>query len=124
MPRKIGDAVFSRDGKPGVVIARDDATGRLQVEREGELLTKVKSRGYINGLDAAEREKYNEIRDSILEIENPIEKVTSLKKHVDELKQNPKNFNLTKYVEADLAHTMITHRIHPKVYEADEHHVR
>jgi phosphoenolpyruvate synthase/pyruvate phosphate dikinase len=124
MTRQVGDAVFSRSGKPGVVLDRDAATGRLKVERAGEGLDKVKKRGYINGLNTEERAQYNEIRDKVLEKEKPKEKVETLVAHLDELKANPKNHNLSKYVEADLAHTMITFGINPKTYEADEHHVR
>lgn len=124
MTRNVGDTVFSRSGRPGVVFEKNAATGQLKVEREGELMAKAKKRGYINGLNHEQRQQYNEIRDEVLDLEQPNDKVRVLRAHLSDLKANPKNHQISRYVEADLAHTMITHGINPKTYITDEHNVR
>lgn len=122
--RRIGDTVFSQSGKPGVIVGRTEDQQRIKVEREGERFEKTRKHGYINGLSGEEKSRYESIVSEVQEIEGAKDKVSALKGHLDELKTNPKNMRLAKYVEADLAHTMISHGLHPKVYESDEHHVR
>ncbi|MDA9951109.1 hypothetical protein N9D31_00915 [Oligoflexaceae bacterium] len=124
MTRLIGDSVFTRNGKPTVVVDRMSDVGQITVQREGKALDEVKKRGYINGLNQEERVAYNSIADEIHQIKNPKEKVSTLSDHLKTLKAHPKNYNLSKYIEADLAHTMITHGIHPKEYTTDEQNVR
>lgn len=123
MSMRIGDTFFDHLGRPGLVTGRDDRN-RLQVETKGENYDKARGRGFINGLEAEQRQQFNEVMDQIFALKDPREKVGKLSEKIDELKNDPRNFVVTRYLESELTHLMNTEGIQPKVYLVDEYFVR
>jgi hypothetical protein len=104
----LGDVVFGPDGKPGVVVGRRPETRELVVEKQGPEYDKARSRGFINGVPPSHKPKYNEIIDKVLELKSPREKVQMLTDRIEELKVDPRNHQLIKYLEGELSHVMNT----------------
>ncbi len=124
MAFQIGDTIFSRNGQPSVLTDRNDKTGELRVETSGEKLEQTKKRGYVNGLDPATRTRFNEILDVVRTIPEPEKRVEELRTRIDEIKADPRQRILTRYLTSEMAHLMNTHRIVPKEYSVPEWEVQ
>lgn len=123
MSFSIGDTVFDKLGRPGVVLGRDEQA-RLVVEREGENYEKARRRGFVNGLPAENREQFNKIIDEVLQIKDGNEKVAKLTEQIETLKVDPRNHAVTRYLESELIHVMNTEGIQPRQYKVSELSIR
>jgi hypothetical protein len=122
---RVGDTVFNRKGVPGVVTHRDPKTAELEVEIKGEKFEQARRIGFINGLSEEQRASYNSVIEDIRENNpEPIKRVDALQEKISELKKDPKNFVLTKYLSAEQAHIMNSEHIQPKSYQIEEHFLR
>lgn len=117
---QVGDTIFSRAGKPTVLTGRNEGNGELQVQAEGEKIAETKKRGYINGLNPEERVQFNEIIDKMRTIPEPEKRLEELQTKIDEIKADPRQRILTRYLSSEMAHLMNTHRIAPKEYKVPE----
>jgi hypothetical protein len=116
----VGDTLFNADGRPGVVVGKNRQEGDLLIQRQGEQFDAARRRGYINGLPPEGRKQFNEIIDKLLNIEDSKEKVSVLSAKIQELKEDPRNHLLTKYLEGELAYLMNSSGIFPKEYKISE----
>ncbi len=122
---RTGDAVFIRSGNPGIVKGRDERTGKLELNTELATVQKDMRHGYINGLQVADREKLNEILDTVKgDSMEPRERVDTLQARISELEEDPKHLPLVRYLRAEMTHIMNSHQIQPRQYSAHETKLR
>lgn len=120
---RVGDAVFDQAGRPGVMTGRNEQN-QLIVERQGEAYEKARRRGFINGLTQDQRTKFNEVMDKVFELKDPKARVSELTTKLDELKLDPRNHIVTRYLQGELTHIMNTEGIQPRTYKVDESNIR
>ena len=122
---RVGDTVFDRKGVPGVIVRRDPKTAELEVQVQGDKFEKARRVGYINGLTPDQRTEYNKVIEEVREGNpEPTKRVDALQSKISELKKDPKNFVLTKYLSAEQAHIMNSEHIQSKSYKIEEHLLR
>ncbi len=117
---KIGDSYFNRDGYPGVILARDQKTDQLIVEKDGPNFNKTRNIGYINGLSPQERGEFESIITKVREEKDPRERVAMLQVLVEQLQNDPKKQVLTRYLEGEMSHIMNSEGISPRIFKIDE----
>ncbi len=117
---KIGDSYFNRDGYPGVILARDQKTEQLIVEKDGPSFNKTRNIGYINGLSPQERGEFESIITKVREEKDPRERVAMLQGVVEQLQDDPKKQVLTRYLEGEMSHIMNSEGISPRIFKIDE----
>ena len=115
----VGDMMFSREGRPAVVIGREP-TGHVIAERKGEKFEKARKLGFINGLAPNQRSKFVEIVKEAKEKAAPEERVQHIQERVNELQTDPKNWVLKRYLESEMAYIMNSEGIHPNTFVFDE----
>lgn len=125
MSIRVGDAVFTRSGMPTIVKDRDPTTGKLDLDPDPEHVSEAMRHGYLNGLATETRAALNEILDQVKnETKDPSERVEKLRVKMEELEQDPRNFQLTRYVKAEMTHIMNTYNLRPKNYTMYEGKVK
>ena len=120
----IGDILFSAEGRPGIIIGKSGNAGALVVQRDGPDIKAAKTRSYINGVPPEARAKFNEIMDQMNGMEDPKEKIISLTKQIEELKVDPRNHLMTRYLEGELAYIMNSTGNVSKEYTTSEYELR
>jgi hypothetical protein len=123
MTKAIGDTVFNGKGMPGIV-TRINSAGETTIATRGPEIKKAQSRGYINGLMVEERAEYNHIIDQVNRLEEPREKIALLKNASDSIKDDPSKAVVKKYLDSEINHLMIIHRIKPREYTVDLSYLR
>ncbi len=124
MGLQVGDVVFDTKGRPAVIVDRNAQNESVQAERQGENFEAGRRRNFINGLNPKERETYNAVIDEITEKTDPQDKLRTIMDRIAELKPDPRNHIVTRYLEAQAAHVMNSEKINPRVYSIDEDSVR
>ena len=119
MTYRIGDASFTRDGRPSVVTNRNRDTGIVTVEKRGENFEKTRRVGYINGLNKDQRENFNEVVKEVREKDTPRERLNLLQEKINEVKDDPKKVTLKRYLESELTYLMNSTGVKPKDYKID-----
>ena len=120
MSFSVGDIVFSKSGQPGVVKKRDAVTGDLDVETSGKEFEKTRLRGFVNGLSINDRRQFSKVLDDVRQIKDPNEKIAKLQSRIAELNEDPRNFQLVRYLNAELSHIRFSENIMPNQYVIDE----
>jgi len=120
VPHRIGDTVFTGQGIPSVIVGRSEDGSQLNVQTKGDAVDATKRRGYINGLQEQDRVRFNEIIDAVRKEEDPVKRVEQMQVQIDELKADPNNFALVRYLESEVSHTMLTRGIRPRVFTVQE----
>ena len=123
MTKAIGDTVFNGKGLPGIV-TRINGAGETTIETHGPEIKKAQSRGYINGLRVEERAEYNQIIDQVNRIEEPKEKIALLQNASNAIKDDPSKNIVKKYLDSEINHLMIIHRIRSREYTVDSSYLR
>lgn len=120
-----GDAVFLRNGEPGIVKDRNPADGKLTIDTNNETVKREMRHGYLNGLTDNQRVELNTILDTVkTTTEDPTERITALESKVRELESDPRQIGISKYVKAEMVHMMNSHGIKPKEYSVQENKIR
>lgn len=115
-----GDVVFTRDGRPGVVVGRDPITEHIDVERKGPNLKKVKNFGLVNGLTPPVRAEYEKIVKEARQHEAPEDRVSYLKEKVDAIGFDPKKWVLKRYLQGEMSYIINSEGVHPRTFRIDE----
>lgn len=123
MSLSIGDTVFDKKGRPGTVVGRDDKA-QIVMDQKDEVYQKARRRGFVNGLQEDQRIKFNEVIDQVLEKEGVQERLDSLNEKIEELRVDPRNHVVTRYLEGEMLHMMNSEGVHPRVYNVQELSVR
>ena len=118
------DIVFDSQGRPGVVTGHNEQTGELVVQTEGPLYEAARRRGVVNGLTEQERRDMTKVIEEVKGIPDPGEKVLALQARIDKLKQDPRQHVVTRYLEGQLVHLMLTEGVHPREFSTDELNLR
>lgn len=121
---QVGDTVFDRSGHPGVIVSQDPATETVKVQRQGEKFEKTRRSGYINGLNPKDRKSFEGIISEVKQQKDPKEKVKMMQEKIAELKLDPRNHIVTRYVEGEMAHIMNTEKINPREFTVSTDSVR
>ncbi|SMF21655.1 hypothetical protein [Pseudobacteriovorax antillogorgiicola] len=114
-----GDMVFTRDGRPAVVVGRKD-TGHVKLERKGEAFEKTRHFGFANGLTPKVRTEYEKVVREARQEEAPEKRVSKIKAKVDEIGLDPKNWVLRRYLEGEMSFIMNSENVHPTTFVLDE----
>jgi hypothetical protein len=118
-----GDIVFDTKGRAGVVVGRNADTGDINLQTKGEQFEQARRRGLINGLKPEDRQKYNEVIDTVQGIEDPHERIRALREKIDTISQDPRNHAVARYLEGQLVHTMEIKGIKPTDFTIAEENV-
>lgn len=116
MSFRVGDAVFGVNGIPGVVKSQDKVTGDVEVDVERSEVEKVHKHGYINGLSQNERKNFFSHLEEVENIEDQHKKIEAMRDKIKELKQDPKQIKMVRYLESQLYHFMSSSNISPRMY--------
>ena len=114
---RVGDAVFDRNGQPGIVSKQDSNSKEFTVDRQKAQVKKSHRHGYVNGLEQNERVDYLKVLDEVSSITDPKQKVSALQTKIDDLKLDPNQYKMVGYLEAELFHVMNTHGVKPRTYQ-------
>lgn len=125
MSIRVRDAVFLRAGQPAIVRERDPVSGQLKLDTSLKAVQHEMRHGYLNGIAPEQRDVLYEMLDDIKSrSDDPSKRVDFLREKLSELEKNPQNFQLTRYVRAELAHLMNTYDIRPRLYSVGEDKIR
>lgn len=117
---RTGDPVFSRNGEPAVVLARQANNDVLRADARPEQLREQFRHGYIKGLESSERKQFNAIMDSILEIDDVHEQLSALKGKIETFERqespSPQGLRFARYLKSELFHLMQVNNIQPREY--------
>lgn len=116
----VGDSVFTRAGDPGIVKARHNDTGTLDLEIELPKVQEAARHGYLNGLSPETRQQFYTILDKVKENDDPAARVRDLSLKLGELEQDPRNHVLSRYIKAEMLYIMNSNGIKPTSYTVDE----
>lgn len=120
MGLQIGDRVFSRDGRPGLVVGRDKSSKTIEVEQQGEAEKSSRKYGYVRGLAPQDRVVYEKAIDEVRQHNSTDERIDALQKKIDELNQDPSKFVLKRYLESELGHILNSEDKLLSNYEVDQ----
>lgn len=104
---------------PGVVVEKKD-DGNVVVDTEPMTLHKYHRYANTTGLTEIEKNKFNEILDSIYTKSNDVEKINDIQQNIDQLKADPQNQKIVQYLRNQQAHLIRTAKELPRNYMVDE----
>ena len=113
-----GDTIFARGGVPVLVTSKNEVTGEVTYTSDFEKVQKENKNSVRNGLDEATKAQFQEIvtntggKDVKESIRNLAEKIRDLKKE-------PTNPRLLRYLQGELQYLMTRERYQPEDYEVD-----
>ena len=121
---RAGDILFDSLGKPGLVTKVDRDANELTLERRGEKYDNARAKGLLNGLTKENRSEFNEAMAEIREHQKPRDRVHALNKKVEELRADPRKFQVVRYLEGELSHIMNTEKLNPREYKVNLDSIR
>lgn len=125
MSIRVGDNAFIRGGLPSTVKGRDPLNGKLNLELDPAIVKEDTRHGYLNGLNQETRDELYQILDQVkADTTDPGERIEKMRLKLDELDQDPRNLNLSRYLKAEMVHIMNTYNIRPREYTMYESKVR
>jgi len=118
---RIGDLV-PKSGmftNPGVVVEnRDDGT--VMVDTDPLTINKFHRYSNTSGLSEDEKNKFNEVLDSIYGKDDHMQRLNDIQSTIDEMKTDPRNKNIVQYLRNQQAVMIREARQLPRVYNQDE----
>ena len=114
---QIGDFV-PRAGiytKPGVVTEKKEG-GDVVVDTDPAMIEKYHRYAITTGLTPEDKDKFNAIMDSVVHMQSNDERLNSLQRTIDELKNDPANKRVTEALHNEQAVLIRMSRQLPKVY--------
>lgn len=104
---------------PGVIVEKRD-DGNVVVDTEPMSVNKYHRYANTTGLTEPEKNKFNEILDSIYTKENDVDKINDIQHNIDQLKADPQNQKIVQYLRNQQAHLIRTAKELPRQYSVDE----
>ena len=117
----IGDVV-ARSGiytEPGVVVEKKP-DGTVVVDTEPMTLNKFHRYANTTGLSEQEKHQFNSILDQIYQKTDNIERVNDIQQEVDQLRLNPANQNVVRYLRNQQAFLVREAKGLPRMYQTDD----
>ena len=118
---KIGDLI-AKSGmytNPGVVTERKE-DGTVTIDTEPMTVNKFHRYNNTTGLTLEEKNRFNEILDRIYQKTDDIEKLNDIQQEIDELKIDPENRNIVRYLRNQQAVLIRKAKGLPRFYNWDE----
>jgi len=119
MALRVGDSAFTREGRPAAIKNRDPNSSQLTLSLKKADISDATRHGYINGLSKESRVNFNKVMDNLKKIEDPKERVGQMKLQLDQIEQDPQNYNLAKYLRSEMMHIMNSYGIKPTEFTID-----
>ncbi len=119
MKLNVGDMMFTRNGRPAVVVGRQDS-GEATAQRKGEEFEKARKFGFINGLSPNQRSKFSDIVMKAREKPAPEDRVQVIQAQVEQLGTAPQNWVLKRYLEGEMSYIMNSEGVHPTIFTFEE----
>lgn len=119
MSLRVGDSVFLPRGETAVVTDRDKNTNKFALSTEPGIKQQNSRHGYINGMSPDQRVSLMALLDQVKELHDPNERVSQLRTKLEELRNDPSQWRMSRYVEAELAHMMNVYGIKPTMYSSE-----
>lgn len=123
MSYQIGDRVFTRDGRPALVVGRNENTESLVLEEHGEKFEKTRKYGYINGLSPEERKDYKTVIDEARKHESADMRVQVLQQRIEAMRADPSRQVLRRYLESEMTHIINSEGVKLDRYEIEQHKI-
>lgn len=119
MSMRVGDTVFLPRGQTAVVTEHDKNHGTFNMSSD-PAVSKANSRhGYINGMSPEQRQDLMALMDRVQDLKDPKERVGEMRKKLDELRTDPRQWQMARYVESEMAHMMNMFNIKPTTYTSE-----
>ena len=119
MTMKVGDTVFLPRGQTAVVTEQDKHLSTFKLSADPAVAAEIRRHGYINGMSLEQRSSLMTLMDRVKEIQDPDQKVQEIRTKLEELRADPRQWQMARYVESELAHVMNVFGIKPTTYTAD-----
>jgi len=120
MSLMIGDVVFSRNGEPGIIRSKDQKNGEFQVDRDFSQVQKSFRHGFLNGLNAEEKNSYLEILDKTRGQGSIANQVKFLENEINRFSHSSRKVSKSlQYLKNQLTHFRHIHHIKPRYYNMD-----
>lgn len=111
--------MFMPRGQTAVVTEHDANAGTFKMTADPAVTKPHNRHGYLNGMSPEQRSDLMSLLDRVKEIDDPKERVNELRKKLEELRADPKQWQMSRYVESELAHTMNMFNIRPTTYTTE-----
>ena len=108
---------------PGVVAGKNE-DGTVMIDTEPMAVNKYHRYTNTTGLSEVEKDKFNQILDTIYAKENDVEKINDIQTNIDQLKADPQNQKLVQYLRNQQAHLIRKAQELPRTYNMDEASIR
>ena len=119
MSMRVGDTVFLPRGQTAVITEQDKNLDSFKLSAD-PAVSKANSRhGYINGMSPEQRQDLMALMDRVKDIEDPKERVGEMRKKLEELRADPRQWQMARYVESEMAHMMNMFNIKPTTYTTE-----
>ncbi|MEY4631148.1 MAG: hypothetical protein RIQ81_1268 [Pseudomonadota bacterium] len=119
MTMKVGDSVFLPRGETAVVTEHDKHLSTFKISADPAFSAHIRRHGYINGMTPEQRTSLMTLMDRVKEIEDPQSKVQEIRTKLEELRADPRQWQMARYVESELAHVMNVYGVKPTSYTSD-----
>ncbi len=108
---------------PGVITEKKD-DGSVVVDTEPLTVNKYHRYSNTTGLTEKEKERFNQILDTIYAKEDDVEKLNDIQTEIDNLKTDPDNKNIVQYLRNQQATLVRQSRKLPRHYNTDEAQIK
>jgi hypothetical protein len=115
----VGDVLFTRQGRPALVTARDPQTASVSLEQD---LAKVQSHttlGIKNGLTPEQRDTFESVRLGTMS-QDKAEEIQRLRDQIKDLKEKGGDKKVIRYLMNELQHLVVREGIVPRDYMVQE----
>jgi hypothetical protein len=119
MSMRVGDSIFLPRGDIAVITEHDKNQGTFKMSADPGVAKANSRHGYINGMSPEQRQDLMTLMDRVKEIEDPKERVSEMRKKLEELRADPRQWQMSRYVESEMAHMMNMFNIKPTTYTAE-----
>ncbi len=122
---QIGDYV-PRAGmytKPGVIIEKKP-NGEVVIDTDQVSIDKYHRYTITTGLTPEDKEKFNEIMDSVMDMSNNDDRINTLQRNIDDLKMDPATKKVASTLKNQQAELIRRSRELPKIYEVPGNKLR
>jgi len=105
--------------EPGVIVEKKP-DGNVVVDTDPMAINKFHRYANTSGLTENEKTKFNTMLDEIYQKEDDVEKINGIQMQIDQLKMDPTNKNIVRYLRNQQAFLIRQVRKLPAVYQTDE----
>lgn len=122
---QVGDYVLKAGiyTKPGIVSEKKE-DGNVVVDTDEEQIARYHRHTNTSGLTPEEKDRFNEIMDSVMSFDSNGEKINQVQAQIDTLKTDPANRKVVETLRNEQAQLIRMTKELPRVYSYDERRLR